>query len=628
MAVKKRDNKKVKNKKSKLKKDRSFRQFPNLMAIKPREKYHFHSDYFNVDGQVACIVSFFHSEGANDSFGAFWGINKIPSGLEDGVTCVLFEQTRRMSESWLKDNQNRSEQIATKNEKEQKSGGTNSTKGVARRRTQDLQEIAQELQDQAAYLNVHYRMLVKAPTLKMLDDALTAIDRLYIDRFGTLSVAAYAGEQRAELANLFAKNAKKQGRGFYFTSTEFAGSYNLVTHGLADPAGEYIGYMVGDVNNSAVLFDVDKYEHHTVIVNERVNEKLGRVQVSDMWGSKLSQACMLRGGRVVHLVLNGADLDKLGPKFERLTHRIDMNNGDVNMFEMFGKHEDELAIFPTQMQKLILMAEQAYETTESDRSIIRGSLEEIATQFYIDSHMWYENAKENRDKLRVTGIPHVDVPRLQMFVAYLDMRYKAMVNQTARDDKRLNAISVLRFTFKNMLSNNGDLFNSVTSDAIDGAKSGKRVVYDFSKLSRRGTGIAMAQLVNIIGYAVDNLEKGDTVVIHGAEMIDAGVKPYIMTQFERLYNKGGRVAYLYNNMDKMLSDKEFNTFDKADYTVFGTMTESTMDAYQKLLGQKIPDDLSRLISNKTANAAYIRRGFDNVVFSPDLLLGLPPKGGV
>lgn len=615
-------------KQKKVKVDRSFKAYPQLLEIKPREKYIFHSDYYQADSYFCCILNFFHNEGASDNFGAFWGINKIPSGLGDGVTCVLFEQVHRVSEQWLTEHQGRSESIAGMNEKEQFESGSNTTKGKASRRSYDLAIVAQEIQDGAAYLHAHSRLLVKAPSLDELDLAISSIDRLYIDRFGTLSVEPYMGEQRTELSHLFSKNNRKQGTGFYFTSTEYAGAYSLVTHGLEDPGGEYVGYMVGDVNNSAVLFDVNRYKHHVVVANEGFNESLGRAHASDMWGSKLSQACMLRGGKVVHLILNGADLNKVGPKFQNLTHHIDMNRGDVNMFEMFGEIDDELAIFPSQMQKLILMAEQAYEATDSDRSIIRGSLEEIATKFYIDNRMWYANAAMNRHKLRVTGIPHVDVPKLEMFVNYLETEYKAMVQSSARDDERLHALSVLKVTFLNLLNNNGDLFNTTTTSTIDHAKHGKRVIYDFSKLSMRGTGIAMAQLVNVIGYAVGNLCQGDTVIIHGAEMIDDGVKDYIMAQFDKLYTKGGRACFLYNNVHKMLIDKSFCEFDKADYTIFGAMTETDMTDYQTLLGQDIPPDLERLITNKSDAICYIRRGFDNVVFRPDLLLGVQSKGGV
>ena len=618
---KKADGKEARNKKKKVETKR-FETYPYLMEMKPKEKYVFHSDYFEIDNQVASIMAFFHADGAMDNFGPFWGINRIPSGLPADITTMTFETISRMTANWIENHQTKAESVAGSDEAEQANKGTNTSKAQASRKSYDFQVIAQELNSGASYLNVHYYLLVKAPTLDKLDHAMTIIARDYVDRFGTLEAAAYAGNQRQELTNLFLPNERKIGHGFYFTSPEYAGSYSLVTHGLEDEKGEYVGFMVGDVNTSAVLFDVDGYKHHSVIANENYHEKLGRVHVADMWGSKISQSAMLNNRKVVHILMDGCDMDKLGPKFESLTFKLDMHQGAVNMFEMFGDVGDEMSIFPTQMQKLILMAEQAYETTENDRSIIRGNLEEIATKFYVDRRMWHANAKENRDKLRVVGIPHHEVPRLQEFVSYLDTAYKKATMASAKDSEAVHALAVLRFTFRNMLSNNGDLFNTITSDVIDGAKTGQRTLYDFGDLMRRGKGVAMAQLVNIIGFAVGNLGYGDTVIIHGTDLIDDGVKEYISTQFEHLFAKGGRVVYIYNDTDKMLADKSFCMFDKADYTIFGNMTDTVVNTYQDLLGQDIPADLSKLITTKSESICYIRRGFDNVVFKQDLALGI------
>lgn len=615
-------------KEKKEKKDYTFQAYPHLLKIKPKERYIFHSDYFEIDNQVATVLAFFHIDGANDNFGPFWGINRIPSGLGEDITTITFEQISRMSEGWLQSHQTKAEGVAANNVNEGNRAGTNKSKITGMKKVHDMNIISQELLDGASYLNVQYRLLVKAPNVEKLDYALNQIKRMYTDRFGTIEAAPYAGDQRREFSSLFLKNEKKIGKGFYFTSTEYAGSYSLVTHGLEDSKGEYVGYMVGDVNNSAVLFDVDGYSHHAVVVNENYHEKLGRVHVSDMWGSKISQSALLNNHRVIHLMMDGVNMDKLGPKFSSLTFRVDMHHGAVNMFEMFGDAKDEMSILPSQMQKLILMAEQAFETTDSDRSIIRGSLEKIATQFYIEQRMWHENAKENRDKIRVVGIPHEEVPKLQTFVSYLDTAYKKAIAASARDEEQIHALNVLAFTFKNMLSNNGDLFNTTTSDSVDGAKTGQRVLYDFSGLIRRGRGVAMAQLVNIIGFAVGNLGQGDVVIIHGADIIDDSVKPYINSQFEQLFNKGGRVVYIYNNTDKMLDDKSFCMFDKADYTIFGNMTDTAVTEYQQLLGQAIPPDLAGLITNKSDSICYIRRGFDNVVFKQDLALGITPKKGV
>ena len=602
-----------------------FKDYPYLLALKPREKYVFHSDYFEIDGSVATIMGFFHLEGAADGYPPFWGIGRVPSGLDADIVTIGFEHVRKMSKAWVDEHENVAEGVANMSSQEINKAGTQRTKQKSSRRMSDLEEIAKELMDNAAYLECHFKLMVKAPTLKQLDDALVKIARKYVDVFSSLEAAPFMGEQRQELSSLFASIDRKPGHPFYFTSTEYAGSYSLVTHGMEDKAGEYVGRMFGDVNNSAVLFAVDNYTHHVVVANEGHSKDNDHIPLADFWGSKISQSCLIHNGRVVHIILDGCDLDKLGPSFKGLTYKIDMNTGDVNMFEMFGETKNEISIFAMQMQKLILMAEQAYETTESDRSIIRGSLEEIATKFYIDNRMWYENAPINQDKLRVVGIPHKSVPKLEMFVSYLDTEYAKSLASDVKDNERSHALGVLRSTFKNLLSANGDLFNTITNAAIDGAVRGRRVIYDFSSLKRRGMGIAMAQLVNIVGYAVGNLSKGDSVIFHGAENIADRVKEYITDQLSGLYDKGGRAVFLYNNIDAMMDDNEFSHFDKADYAILGTMTPNQVTKYQNVLGQKIPGDLGRLVTTKNNDLAYIRRDYSNVVFEQDLSLGLPDK---
>ncbi|WP_328990347.1 hypothetical protein OG394_29345 [Kribbella sp. NBC_01245] len=603
-----------------------FESYPHLLALKPKEKYLFRSDYFQVDASVGCVLAFFHDMAAHDSFGPFWGIGRIPDGLDERVTAVVLEQVARMTDKWIDQYTKQSEKLDNLEAGELVDGGTTSSKLKARKVAGDLEATISEIQNGAAYLSVQNRLLLKAPDLAILEDSIDRISRLYIDRFGTLKAAAYAGEQRQELSGLLKKNDKKRGRGFHFTSTEFAGSYSLVTNGLNDRGGEYVGYMVGDVNNSAVLFDSNGYDHHVVIADGATSDYLNRAQISDLWCSKLSQSCLLNNGHVVHLVLDGAELDRLGPRFDALTSRVDLNTGDVNMFEMFGEEADELPVFAAQMQKLALMFEQLYESADGGvGSIIRNELEKTATQFYVDQRMWVRNAKAQRHRLRVVGIPHEQVPRLQMFVSYLDTEHKALLNSDKNDPDQLRAYNVLKSVAKNLLDNNGDLFNNHTAAAVDGIRDAKRVIYDFSKLLRRGRGVAMAQLVNIVGFAVGKLERGDTVVIHGAENIDDRVTGYIEMQLEQLYQRGGRVVFSYNDIDKMLAGVKFNKFDAADYTVFGSMRDKTVADYQELLHQRIPPDLAQLITRKGENLSYLRRGVSNVVFHLDLALGVNPN---
>lgn len=600
-----------------------FKAHPHLMELKPVEGYFFHSDYFDIDGSVACILSFFHDDGSHDDFSAFWGIPRIPEDLGEGVTTVVLEQVRRMGEKWI-DERLRSSERLDKLEEQEVKDGTSRAKRRSAKISDDVDMASAEIQDGAAYLHVHNRLMVKAPTVAALDRALEKINRNYIDHFGTLKVAPYPGEQRKELSSLFAKNKDKRGAGFHFTSTEYAGSYHLVTNGLNDPAGEYVGYMIGDVNTSAVLFDVDLWERHVVVADNSQESALNRAHRADMWGSKISQAALLNNRKVVHIVLDGADMDQLGPKLSSITARLDMSFGDINMFEMFGSKEDELSVFPAHLEKLVLMVEQAYSTTENDRSVIRGSLKETLTQFYIDKGMWQRNAKTQRERLRLVDLPHDQVPRMQDVVSYFDTAYTGLANSSARDDEALHAYSVLRLVFRDLLDNQGDLFNTYTNPAIDSVGSASRVIYDFSRLIHRGQGVAMAQLVNVVGFAVNSLGEGDVVVIHGTEEIDDSVKDYVSNQLKRLYSRGGRVAYLYNDVDQMLEDSEFSRFDAADYTILGPMRDATVVTYREKLHQQLPPDLERMITRRGENVSYLRRKKTNVVFRTDLALGVSP----
>ena len=600
------------------------RDYPHLLAVKPRQGYVFHSDYFEIDGEVGCILSYFHDESARDELPPFWGVNLIPY-LPQNVTAILLEQVSRVSESWLADKIKSSERLDRLDTQEQSENGTTSSRRKASKVSADIAQVIDEIQDGAAYLSVHYRILLKAPSLEVLDDVIDDLRRKYIDAVGNLSIAGHHGLQRQELATLFSPNASKKGKGFHFTSTELAGAFNLVTNGLNDRGGEFVGYMVGDVNNSGVLMDVDMYKHHVVVADDDKSRapRMKNAQIADMWGSKISQAALINSKRVVHIILDGADLTgALGPRMETITARIDMSQGDVNPFEVFGERKDQLGLFSTHLEKLVLMTEQAYEPTDSDRSIIRASLKDTLTQFYVDQDMWVRNAKHNVDRLRLVGIPHDQVPQLKLFVTYLDQRYKALTGKSNRDDELLHAYSVLSAVFKDMLDANGDLFNVVTKDVIDGAQKARRVIYDFSSLVNRGKGVAMAQLVNVLAFAASALGEGDTLIVHGAELIDAGVKPYVTDQFERLYRRNARVALCYNGVKAMLDDSEFNHFDEADWTALGAMSDALVPVYEKKLAKRIPVDMTKVITRRGEGLTFLRRGTVNVVFKRDLALGV------
>lgn len=596
----------------------------HLMAVKPKRGYVYRSDYFEVDGGVASIIGLFQDESAEGTFGPFWGISKVPHGLPYGVSVAILEQTKAHSQKWVEDKIKGSERIESFEATDMEETSSRTSRRAMTKISRDMEEIAAELARGSSYLNVHYRLMVKAPSLEVLDDAMKKITQTYSNNFGVINLGVYPGEQRQEHSALFNRNEDKRGKGFDFTSEELAGSYSFVTNGINDPQGEYLGRMANDVNTSGVVFNVNGYKSHIVVADDNFvrDDALHTQMVADMWGSKISQSCLLDNGRVVHLVLNATNLDLLGPKFEKISTTLDMNVGDINMMAMFGKQEDELSIFPAHLTKLVLMIEQLAKSQESDSAtsaIIQGYLREELKKFYIDRGMWLENAQYHRDKLRVVGVPHEDVPRLQDLMSYFETGYKASMR--GNDSTTTNAYNVLRMIIRDMVSANGSLFNTYTNPYIERTALARRVVYDFSQLASRGRNIAMAQLVNVISFAVNSLGAGDTLIIHGAEEIDDSVKEYLGDQIHMLRRRRGRVAYLYGDIHAMLEDRAFNRFDRADFTILGPMPPALAEEYQDTLKQKLSPELERAITRTDEDRAYIRRGHENVVFTIDMPLG-------
>lgn len=603
-----------------------IRDYPLFRAIKPKSKFLFRSDYFQVDDSFATVLTVLHHNEADDNLGYFWGINLIPRNIGNDVSVRRIEHVGRMSESWIDQHQGRAEGLLNNQASETERDGSLTARQRLSKKQQQLLDIAHDLMNGSSYLRVAIRLLVKAPTLERLDDAVNKINRQYKDRFDTVFAAPYTGEQKRELANLLGKVESKMGRNFMFTSSEFAGNYSLVTRGIEDKKGEYIGQMEGDVNNSAVLMDIDQYDSHVVIAGRAEAQTLSGWDFKgqrgvDVWGAKLGMNALLRNRRVVHLVLNRAHVAEIGVDLSDVTSNVDMTRGDINPFELFGDKENELSIFPAHLQKMSLMVEQLQPMTEEKRARIKGALQEVLNDFYVDKRMWARNAQENRDALRLVGIPHNQVPRLPEFQAYLDMEYHAQVQARNKDPEVMNAYGFLKTAFRDMMDSNGDLFNTTTSTKIDRAAVSNRVVYDFSSLLKRSRGVMMAQFINALGFAVGNLSQGDVVILHGAEQLAPGIKQYVRDQFDQLHDNGVRVVYIYNSVEKMLADRAFNQFESADYTLLGGMTKVTINEYEQALKQDVPIALKTLLEHKERYRYYLRRGFDNVVFASDIQMG-------
>ena len=470
------------------------------------------------------------------------------------------------------------------------------------------------------------RLLVKAKTLDALDLAISLIRSRYENSLQQITINAFDGMQKYELSNLLSPNKKILGKGFDFTSTEYAGAYCIASRGLNDPFGEYVGNTLDDINNVAVMFDVDNFDTNVVLAHDFTFDGIAcNPHLSDMWCSKISQSAMLRGHRVRHIVLNNIDMNELGPEFNDISATLDMSKGYINPFAMFGDYSEELTVFASHITKLGLLMGQFMDTKAIPGFNPLTRLGTILTEFYKSRNMWTSNPDANREYIHILGLKHKDYPILADFVIYLEFVSKAAA--TSGDSMYQAEVKAIYDTFNSMMEVNSDIFGQITDDIVDTLDSKRRVVYDLSKLFERNSSVAMASFINLLGFVFTGLGSGDVVIIHGVDYIKSdSVKAFLDEKMELFKQKKGRVVLSYNAVSTMLEDKAFNEFTKCDYTILSSMDRDTLKKYMNYIGEVLPPELTGTLSNIGNHMlSYIHRGFENAIFNTNLIIDYKAK---
>ena len=604
---------------------KSLRRAPLLRSLVGKHRIVFHSDYMEIDNHVGQILTVIDREGSDRDKPRFWMTYLIPRNLNEHVEARLIMPIETMTESWTNNAQNNAE--TTKNSQMTQAAETDASKDaqIANARAQDLQLISQDLNAGDKYLATQLKIFLKADNLATLDAARIRLAQTLISyNFGGIRIVPFEGQQLDEYQNLLKAPMDHISKPQMFTSYELAGSYNLLTHGITDPAGKYVGSMQADVNNSAVLLDVDKFDDSVVVASKDAaqtasisSDELKGNRNSTLWGVKIAQSALENGHKVVHFVMNYTHPNKIGADLSDISQTINMNQGMINPFQMFGDVKDQISIYSAHNEMLRLMSQQISPDLKAND--LNKVLPQLLKRFYIQYGIWQDNPKDNFDLLRAVTLPNHVYPKLDRFNTYLSESLQAALQRHASNE--VASIERLQGVFERMEGEDSDLFNVYTSDKLTNAKRYAQVFYDFSKLLDRSESIAMAQLLNVVDYATSNLGDHDVLILHGADAIRKSVKDYLTKHiFTRLQQRGVRLVFLYDSVDSCLDDAKFCRLEHADYTLFGTMTGTNVVKYQKLISQSLPNPLMQAIETKIPTLFFLSRGIDKVIFIQDLVL--------
>lgn len=593
-----------------------------LQEIVPLGNIKFSSEYFMTGVNYGTILTFVADAGAVTQLPPMWGSRLIPVTSDASVKASLFTAFQTRPKEWVENRTVIAAEVYQTASQEAKQHDYMLEESRSRNRVNDHAVTAHEISSGASYLDVTYKILLYAPTLEILQDTISELSRQYKTRFGSARLTRNIGEQHVDFKNLLGPATTQLGHHDGFTSVELAGYYPFVGSGWRDKGGEYIGLTVGDVNQTPVLYDANTTGFMTLIGASGKANMIGRSKPYNFssqagWQTLFTQRELLEGRNVYELVLNNENLSSIGMDLKQSTAIIPMDKGIINPLQAFGTVENELAAYAILKNKLKTMIKQLNaEMTDEQLMFLDKALDE----FYIEQGLWADNAKDNRDSLRMVGLSdYTQIPMLSKFVVSLDGKYKLYAQGTASISS--NSIAADNYLKLSGMVNNmlgyGDLFDTFTTFDDRILKGKQRKIFPFAKLKQSGTGVLMAQFVNILTYILGEIQPGDVIHIYGAETISPSIWTYIQDQLTYLQDIDVKLVIGFNSVSRMIDSP---VFSQAETVISGSMSSVDISNYSQTIQGELPSQLVKKITEGDSKTYYLRRNTDNVVFKWDLVL--------
>lgn len=607
-----------KKRKSRVKEKLKLHQ-TSLDQIKPVGNIKISSNYLQIGGKYARILSFIVTPGAFNNLRPMWGIDTIPKIVSDtrlrdmDADAKVLHSFNIRSNKWVQSKIPEAMDVSKTGFNETANSSQAMDADKYKDRFSDTRQIASEIRGHASYLDLSIRVIVTAPSEDDLNEAVRILEREYRSTFQqNVDLVPYVGQQQDEYAGMLNPAESQLGENYQMTSRELAGAYPFIASGINDDTGIYVGALAYEVNSNPVLLDMLDFDELAVIcakgeaedLRSRSNKNVRyNFKATTGWSVQVAQAALMQNQRVVHLVLNGEDPRKVGVDLSNETAYVDLMHdlSGVNMMEAFSVGVDEIAAMNILQDKIATMVSQfSKQTNKLDDSQIKGSditnLKTILREFYIEEGMWQPNAKVNRKNLRLLGIPHDQVPKYSDFVLYLNQKLTSARTQASSgkgSQLDMESYGRLYSIVKDMSVNYSDLFDRRTTINRSKIQRSNQVIFDFGQLYKRSSEALMAHFINVFAYSEQELHENDVLVIHGADYMSESVAEFFNKRINQMFDRGVKVVLLYNRDDVLFSEKNEHEqhrkwFEVSQYKLTNPLSTSAIDQYGKILNVVLP----------------------------------------
>lgn len=636
----------------------------SLYDILNGESYTPHEDYIQFkDGSIATTLSLDFEYGKTDPLPLQWGveITALFSKLieKTNLTFLQITTVNPMSKDWLKKADSATKAVKSVegdvDEKTLERLKTNELSASIKRRglrNAQINQIRYELEnDGAQYLATAFKFWIKAPNIEEFDEFYKELKfKLRQDLKGFKIISHLDGGENV-FNTLFVKPLDDLGKPAMFTSNEFAGYYPLLSQGISDPNGMYVGEQVGDINNMSVLWDMTlqlanengKYavflgndKADTITSNTSGNKtpifETHYASGNSLWLHELVKQYLLltKSGpsnidtadkTPSYVATVALSPYELSPSMQKLTEIYNLNEGILNPLENFkirNREADINAVINEKWEAILRElgnSSMARTTTDISDSVISTFKKTLST-LHTDFGMRGKTLNDNSKRTRFSGLYHSEYPTLLDLRTTIESEYTASINARSnkQDSIKAQELNTIKSLIDKFESENGDIFNVYTSIQIDKIRENRHDLFDLSHLKERSGIIQMVQLINSIDLILHNLKENDLLILYGCDEISNFGHTYLIKQLkDAVQSKHIKVACFYNNFSSLtvtekgdrsarktiITDSELDILNNTGYVLLGQLTSGeNIAAYNTLVANKfhISDKISTALS--------------------------------
>lgn len=588
----------------------------------PSSGYTYTPSYIKANKNYGTVVKLNNHFGKNRNQSYGWFVNIVPKINVEGVKGYFIEVSKP-----LKQNEQRKVMTtASKTEKllDQEEG--DSDKGKERLKDMHMMDIAQANvyhSEQELAIDCKRHLLLCSKNPDEIAEQLKALNDLYREEYAGIKLESDPGDQE----NLF-KNMLLPPKGTIYEDMMLASDYvgfdHAIRRGINDEKGVPIGELTASLTEGVAMMDLNGSFKDKILVSGTKNSYIyqydPKLSAASMWGQKIAHHAMQHGHRTYHIVLN--DFDFYGqanipgvkktfsaePIVNQVLEKIDLSKGGLNPLQVFGDENDQVRMFTHHLDKLVYQF-YLYTNRNLNTSMTIRLKKEIES-FYESRGMWDSLAHKYPGRLRIIGKDPKSYPLFDQLLLTLTNYEGKTRDKTAKKQEEAEEMVT---ALESVLTTNYQTINSYTNLPETDKPDKYQYYYQLGGLDGN---LKEAQFLNVFDYIAYSAQENDIIMIHGMDSLSLETAKYIKTTVQKVEKKGVRLAYLFDVIGKKENKNEndnlydieysdiFNTQgvfyedieNDFDFTILGVMTRSDLTNYEKLIGQKLPEGLSAVLT--------------------------------